>query len=85
MDVPTRQSYIVAVVNEEERTPAAAITNTSRNISQTISPSLTGTILQLLPLLSAPFVIGGVLKIVYDVVLYFQFRNVKPADEKVGD
>ncbi|MDQ3806912.1 MAG: MFS transporter [Thermoproteota archaeon] len=84
MDVPTRQSYIVAVVSEEERTPAAAITNISRNISQAISPSLTGTILQLLPLLSAPFVIGGVLKIAYDLVLYFQFRNVKPADEKAG-
>jgi MFS family permease len=85
MDVPTRQSYIVAVVSEEERTPAAAITNISRNISQAISPSLTGSILQLLPLLSAPFVIGGVLKIAYDLVLYFQFRNVKPADEKTSD
>jgi MFS family permease len=85
MDVPTRQSYIVAVVSEEERTPAAAITNISRNISQAISPSLTGSILQLLPLLSAPFVIGGALKIVYDLVLYFQFRNVKPADEKASD
>jgi len=85
MDVPTRQSYIVAVVSEEERTPAASITNTSRNISQAISPSLTGYILQSLPLLSAPFVIGGVLKIVYDLVLYFQFRNIKPAEEKPGD
>jgi MFS family permease len=85
MDVPTRQSYIVAVVSEEERTPAAAITNTSRNISQAISPSLTGYILQSLQLLSAPFVIGGVLKIVYDLVLYFQFRNIKPNEEKAGD
>ncbi|MFL6477069.1 MAG: MFS transporter [Nitrososphaera sp.] len=85
MDVPTRQSYIVAVVSEEERTPATAITNTSRNISQAISPSLTGYILQSLPLLSAPFVIGGVLKIVYDLVLYFQFRNIKPNEEHAGD
>ncbi len=85
MDVPTRQSYIVAVVSEEERTPAAAITNISRNISQAISPSLTGSILQLLPLLSAPFVIGGVLKIAYDLVLYFQFRNIKPDEEKASD
>ncbi|MFL6502198.1 MAG: MFS transporter [Nitrososphaera sp.] len=82
MDVPTRQSYVVAVVREEERTSAAAITNISRNISQAISPSLTGSILQLLPLLSAPFVIGGLLKIVYDLALYFQFRNVSPAEEK---
>ena len=85
MDVPTRQSYILAVVSKEERTPAAAITNISRNISQAISPSLTGSILQLLPLLSAPFVIGGVLKIVYDLVLYFQFRNIKPDEEKACD
>jgi sugar phosphate permease len=85
MDVPTRQSYIVAVVSEEERTAAAAITNISRNISQAISPSLTGSILQLLPLLSAPFVLGGVLKIAYDLVLYFQFKNIKPAEEKASD
>jgi len=82
MDVPTRQSYVVAVVSEEERTPAAAITNMSRNISQTVSPSLTGSILQSLSLLSAPFIIGGVLKIIYDVMLYFQFRNVTPTEEK---
>jgi MFS family permease len=82
MDVPTRQSYVVAIVSEDERTSAAAITNMSRNIAQAISPSLTGSILQLLPLLSAPFVIGGVLKIVYDLALYFQFRNVSPTEEK---
>lgn len=84
MDVPTRQSYIVAVVSEEERTSAAAITNISRNISQAISPSLTGSILPLLPLLSAPFVLGGVLKLAYDLALYFQFRNIKPDEEKAG-
>ena len=81
MDVPTRQSYIVAVVRENERTAAAGITNVSRNITQAISPSLAGYILQSLSFLSAPFVIGGVLKIVYDVVLYFNFKNIKPPDE----
>jgi hypothetical protein len=39
----------------------------------------------LLPLLSAPFVLGGVLKIAYDLVLYFQFKNIKPAEEKASD
>jgi sugar phosphate permease len=83
MDVPTRQSYIVAVVSEEERTPAAGITNISRNVSQAVSPSLAGYILQVLPsALSAPFVIGGGLKIVYDIALYFNFRNIKPAAEE---
>ena len=82
MDVPTRQSYIVAVVREDERTAAAGITNVSRNITQAISPSLAGYILQSLSLLSAPFVLGGVLKIVYDVALYFNFKGIKPPDER---
>jgi len=81
MDVPTRQSYIVAVVNEDERTAAAGITNISRNLSQAVSPSLTGYILQALPAMSAPFVFGGALKIAYDVALYLNFRNIKPVGE----
>lgn len=85
MDVPTRQSYIVAVVNEDERTAAAGITNMSRNISQAVSPSLTGYILQTLPALSAPFVIGGGLKIAYDIAVYIYFRNIKLSEErKIG-
>ena len=82
MDVPTRQSYIVAVVSEDERTPAAGITNISRNISQAVSPSLTGYILQILPTLSAPFILGGALKIAYDIALYVNFRKIKPAEEE---
>jgi len=81
MDVPTRQSYLVAVVRENERTAAAEITNISRNITQAVSPSLAGYILQSLSLLSAPFILGGVLKIVYDVILYFNFKSIKPSDE----
>ena len=81
MDVPTRQSYLVAVVREDERTGAAGITNISRNITQAVSPSLAGYILQSLSFLSAPFVLGGVLKIVYDVILYFNFKRIKPSDE----
>ena len=81
MDVPTRQSYIVAVVDENERTAAAGITNTSRNIAQAISPSITGLIIHSL-WLSAPFVISGMLKIAYDVSVYFSFRKIKPPEEK---
>ena len=81
MDVPTRQSYIVAVVREEERTSAAGITNISRNITQAISPSLTGILIHSLSL-SAPFVIGGVLKIAYDIALFLNFRNIKPPEEE---
>lgn len=81
MDVPTRQSYIVAVVKEDERTAATGITNTSRNIAQAISPSLTGLVVQSL-WLSVPFVIGGLLKIAYDLGIYFNFRKIKPPEEK---
>lgn len=80
MDVPTRQSYIVAVVNEDERTAASGITNISRNIAQSISPTVTGYILQSFSHLAAPFVLGGLLKIIYDVSPYFNFRNTKPQD-----
>jgi MFS family permease len=83
MDVPTRQSYIVAVVEENERTAASGITNISRNIAQSVSPSLAGYILQSLSFLSAPFVLGGVLKIAYDVALYFNFKNTRPPDERI--
>ncbi|MRN61421.1 MAG: MFS transporter [Nitrosopumilales archaeon] len=75
MDVPTRQSYIVAVVKEDERTAAAGITNISRNITQAISPSIAGSILQSVSLLFAPFLLGGLLKIVYDIALYLQFKR----------
>ena len=81
MDVPTRQSYIVAVVREDERTIAAGVTNISRNVTQAISPSLTGVLIQSISL-SAPFVIGGALKVAYDVALFLNFRNVKPPEEK---
>ena len=81
MDVPTRQSYITSVVSEEERIAAAGITNTSRNVTQAISPSIAGVIIQSL-WLSAPFVVGGLLKIVYDVGLYINFRKIKPIQEQ---
>ncbi|MEO9320832.1 MAG: MFS transporter [Nitrososphaera sp.] len=81
MDVPTRQSYIVSVVGAGERTAASGITNVSRNLSQAVSPSLAGYILQALPGLAAPFVIGGALKIAYDIVLYFNFRSARASHE----
>lgn len=81
MDVPTRQSYIASVVSEEERIAAAGITNTSRNVTQAISPSIAGVIIQSL-WISAPFVVGGLLKIVYDVGLYINFRKIKPTQEQ---
>lgn len=80
MDVPTRQAYIVSVVEENERTTAVGITNTSRNIAQSISPSITGAIIHSL-WFSAPFVIGGLLKIAYDLGIFVNFRRIKPDNE----
>lgn len=76
MDVPTRQAFIVCVVEENERTSAAGITNTSRNIAQAISPSITGAVIHSL-WISAPFVICGILKIAYDLGVFVNFRKTK--------
>ncbi len=80
MDVPTRQSYTMAVVAPEERIVAAGVTSISRNIAQATSPSLSGYAMQFVSL-SSPFFIGGSLKIVYDVAVYFNFRKVRPPEE----
>ena len=77
MDVPTRQSYIVSIVSEDERTAASGLTNVSRNIAQTVSPSVIGYIFQSSLSLAGPFVLAGVIKIIYDLALYFNFRNIK--------
>ena len=81
MDVPTRQSYIVSIVNEDERIAASGLTNVSRNIAQTVSPSIIGYIFHSFLALSGPFVLGGVIKIIYDLALYFNFRNIKSRDK----
>jgi predicted MFS family arabinose efflux permease len=80
MDVPTRQSYTMAVVDPDERNAAAAFTNVVRNASQAITPVIAGYAMQAVAL-GLPFVLGGALKIVYDLLLYAQFRHVRPPDE----
>ena len=74
MDVPTRQGYVVAVVDPEERTAAAAYTNTARYVVRPLGPLLSGPIIAVS--LGAPFVIAGVIKSVYDLGLYVLFRRV---------
>lgn len=80
MDVPTRQSYTMAVVAPDERSAAAGVTTIARSLGSALSPSLTGAMLST-SLLSLPFFLSGGLKIVYDVLLYFQFRALKPPEE----
>jgi len=76
MDVPTRQAYVMAVVADHERETAASLTNLSRTVAQAVTPTLTGWVMQSIAL-SAPFALGGVLKIVYDVLLWQTFKDVK--------
>lgn len=82
MDVPTRQSYVMAVVAPDERAAASGITNVARTIGVSLSPVFTGIFLSNPAFLGVPFVISGVLKIVYDLALYFNFRSVKPPEEQ---
>jgi predicted MFS family arabinose efflux permease len=80
MDVPTRQAYVVYVVEPAARTAAAGVTNTARMISRPLGPLASGPILAVS--LGAPFVIAGCLKSAYDLGLYACFRRVKlPTDQ----
>jgi len=82
MDVPTRQSYTMAVVSPDERSAASGVTSIARSLGAAISPSLTGLFFGVPTLLSVPFYLAGGLKIVYDVLLYRDFRAIKPPEEK---
>jgi predicted MFS family arabinose efflux permease len=82
MDVPTRQSYTMAVVNPEERSAAAGITGIARTTGASLSPVFTGPLLANALLWNVPFFISGSLKIVYDLLLYRSFRALKPPEEK---
>ena len=81
MDVPTRQSYVMAVVKPAERTFASGVTNVTRNVAWAIGPSVAGVVMQHVAL-AGPMVIGGTLKIAYDLLLYRAFRHVRPPEEK---
>jgi predicted MFS family arabinose efflux permease len=83
MDVPTRQSYLMAVVPSSARTYASGMTNVTRNAGWAVGPLIGGSVMQHLSL-AAPLFIGGSLKIVYDVVLYRSFRHLKAPEERQG-
>jgi MFS family permease len=80
MDVPTRQSYVMAVVRPEERAAAAGVTGIARTLGGSASPVLAGLLLQL-SLPAAPFVAAGGLKLLYDFLLLAVFRRVRPPEE----
>jgi len=82
MDVPTRQSYTIAVVSPEERSAAAGITGVARTTGAAISPLFVGFLFARPALINVPFYIAGALKIVYDLLLYKEFISTKPPEEQ---
>ncbi len=82
MDVPTRQSYTMAVVAPDERSAASGVTGVARTIGASLSPVISGVFIANPALLSLPFVISGGLKIVYDLALFINFRSMKPPEEQ---
>ncbi len=77
MDVPTRQSYVMAMVRPEERTYASGVTNVVRLAGWAVGPSFAGLLMQSLSF-GAPLFVGAVMKIGYDLALYFSFRGIRP-------
>jgi predicted MFS family arabinose efflux permease len=82
MDVPARQAFVVTLVEPQERTAAAAFTNTARYVARPFGAAAAGALLQGVAV-AAPFVFAGTLKVVYDVGVYVTFRNVPLAEAEV--
>lgn len=82
MDVPTRQSYTLAVVKPEERSAASGVTGVARTTGAALSPIFVGPMLANPLLSSLPFFLAGGLKIVYDLLVYRSFRAIRPPEEK---
>jgi MFS family permease len=80
MDVPTRSSYVMAVVTEAERTAAASFTAVPRSLAAAVSPAIGGAMMGA-GWLALPFLLCGGLKIAYDLLLLLQFRHVRPPEE----
>ena len=80
MDVPTRSSYVMAVVTESERAAAASFTSVPRSLAAAVSPAIAGALFAA-SFRAAPLFICGALKILYDLLLLLQFRHLKPPEE----
>jgi predicted MFS family arabinose efflux permease len=82
MDVPTRQSFVVAGVDADERSAAAGVTGVARSLGSAAGPAVGGALMA--AWLGAPFVAAGIIKSVYDALLFLRFRSLKPPEERVG-
>lgn len=84
MDVPTRQSYTMAVVEPGERAAAAGVTGIARTVGASLAPLLAGPLYASAALSGVPFFLGGGLKIAYDLLLWRGFRRLRPEEERAG-
>jgi hypothetical protein len=83
MDVPTRQSFVMTLIDKSDRTLAAGITNVSRSAASSASPSLSGYVIAKV-WLGTPFVIAGIIKVAYDLMVYRSFRHAQLSDDDHG-
>jgi predicted MFS family arabinose efflux permease len=84
MDVPTRQSYTLAVVAPDERSAAAGVTGIARTLGAAVAPVVAGPLYASAALSGVPFLAAGALKIVYDLALWRAFRALRPPEERSG-
>src|SRR4051812_37508935 len=84
MDVPTRQSYVMAVVEPDERSAAAGVTGIARTTGAALSPIISAPLVANSGLTALPFFLAGGLKILYDLLLYRAFRSGRAPDERAG-
>ena len=82
MDVPTRQSYTLAVVSPDERSSAAGVTGIARTLGASLAPVFAAPLISIPVLSGAPFIISGLLKLIYDFILYRSFKTIKPQEEQ---
>lgn len=80
MDVPARQSYVMSVVPPEERAAAASVTNVPRSLASAFAPALGGLLISVTTF-GWPLILGGGIKVLYDVLLLHEFANVRPEEE----
>jgi len=81
MDVPTRQSYTMAVVDPDERSAAAGVTGVARTTGAAVAPLVSAPLMVNSAFWGLPFVLAGSVKIVYDLLLYRAFRAIRPPEE----
>jgi len=80
MDVPTRQSYVMAVVRKEERTFASGLTHLVRMAAWAVAPAFAGLVAT--ASLMTPLVVGAAMKVAYDGLLYAACRKIRPPEEE---